>query len=76
MSRHMMRYNGKEYERKEVHVLSSWQYTCAGCAFDSDQTECANSYQQHKPETYCQTKSKSFIFKECQKDDTEGVNDD
>ena len=71
-----MIYKGKEYKRKEVHFLSRWQDACEGCAFVSGQTACEGSYDQHNPETYCQTGGKSFIFKECQKGDTEGVNND
>lgn len=63
-----MIYNGKEYTKELAPSFGTWDDICTGCAFVSDQTACKGSYDQHNPETYCQTMGKSYIFKEVNND--------
>ena len=68
-----MIYNGKKYTKEPAPLFRAWNDTCTGCAFRDDEDMCIKTCNKDDPETHCCVEGKNYIFKECQKDDTEEV---
>lgn len=71
-----MIFNGKKYTKEPSPLFRAWDDTCTGCAFRYDAEMCRNSCNKDDPATHCCVEGKNYVFKECQKDDTEEVNED